>query len=123
MALVASPVNAWSSLIDRQPNRHNRAVDAAVRATTCEWPPPSPQTQRRSERQTDRRHDLVGQGLALAVPQREQEPDVADDRVDEVRELPHQRHTEAERLPGDLTDHFELEDRFADARAGGALPV
>src|SRR3954452_4698379 len=74
-----------------------------------------------SEWQANRRHDFIGQRLTLLVPQRKQETDVADDRVDKVRNLPHQRHTESQRLAGGLADHLELHDRFADAGSGSAL--
>ncbi len=54
---------------------------------------------------------------------REQVADVADDAVDDVRDLAHDGHAETDWLPGLFADHFELHDRLADARAGGALAV
>src|SRR5882757_6914208 len=76
----------------------------------------------RSDRYADGLQELVCDRLPLRVPQREQETDVADDEVDAMGDLPHDRHAEADRLSRRLADDLELHDGLADAGSGVALP-
>src|SRR4051812_8892884 len=63
----------------------------------------------------DRRlHDLVGQRLLLGVPEREEEADVADDRIDDVADRAYDTVTGADHLAGLLADHLHTGDLVAE---------
>src|ERR1700733_2947020 len=69
------------------------------------------------------RDDLVRERLPLRVPQREQVPDVADDPVDDVAQVAHERHARADRLAGVDRDELDVGDLLAETLAGGAAVV
>src|ERR1700722_2600240 len=61
----------------------------------------------------DRFHDLVGQRLALAVPEREEPADVADEGIDDVGQAADEAEAAADRLTGLGADAFEPDDPHA----------
>src|SRR5262249_44668133 len=67
--------------------------------------------------------DLVGEGLAFVIPQRPEEAEVAQKAVQEVRELAHERHAEADGLAGLRADQPDAGRALADRLPGGALLV
>ncbi len=71
----------------------------------------------------DRRQHLVGDGLALGVPEREQEADVADDGVDEVGEVADDAHAAADQLAGVGVDRLEAHQSLAGMAAGLTVEV
>src|SRR5262249_61859192 len=62
-----------------------------------------------SLRDDDGADDLVGEGLALGVPQREQPADVARERVEDVADVAGEGHAAAHRLAGSLADKAQVE--------------
>src|SRR6266516_4594711 len=66
-------------------------------------------------------HDLVGQGLPLGVPEREEVADVADDAVHEVADVPDERVQRADRLAGLLADQLDVQHPLAEGLALAAL--
>src|SRR6266581_8424279 len=62
-------------------------------------------------------HDLVGQGLPLGVPEREQVADEADDEVDEVAEVAQEGVQRTDGLTGLLADEPHPDDPLAEALA------
>src|SRR5204863_4567299 len=73
--------------------------------------------------QDDGAHDLVRQRLPLVVPQREQPADVADDAVDDVGDVAHERQEHAGGLTGGLLDQLRSGDAAADGVTGRAAAV
>jgi hypothetical protein len=67
--------------------------------------------------------DLVGEGLALLVPERPEPADVTGDVVDEVGEVVPDGEPEADRLAGGLPHQADADDLLAGGGAGVALLV
>src|SRR6185312_16896231 len=67
-------------------------------------------------RNDDRLQDLVGEGLALLVPEREQVAD-AEEAVKDVAQVAQERLPGADRLPGVLADQLDVQLLLAERLA------
>src|SRR5262249_61035194 len=86
---------------DRRRGARARQETRAVRA--------APARATGSGRDDDGADDLVGERLALGVPEREQPADVAGEGIEDVADVAGEGHAAADRLTGVLADEAEIE--------------